>query len=163
MAIGLRSMRLRKEAGHHIDSKRLVPLWPDIFASLVEAVRISAGGYSHRSALTFLDRSGPNFQRPEGRNGWTADQPHRLPSETAGFPDAPQCLGLVMPVRTDMVEQPELATVPVDERARRVAEESAALLSAVSAGRLDTVQERVAFILNRYPGARDSDITLQLR
>jgi hypothetical protein len=68
-----------------------------------------------------------------------------------------------MPDRTDMVEQPELATVPVDERARRVAEESAALLSAVSAGRLDTVQERVAFILNRYPGARDSDITLQLR
>jgi hypothetical protein len=85
MAIGFRSMRLRKEAGHHIDSKRLVQLWPDIFASLVEAVRISAGGYSDLSALTFLDRSGPNFQRPGGGNGWTADQPHRLPFETAVF------------------------------------------------------------------------------
>jgi hypothetical protein len=32
----------------------------------------------------------------------------------------------------------------------------------LSSGRLDTIQEKVAWILNRYPSARDSDITLQL-
>ncbi|MFZ3377970.1 MAG: DUF3800 domain-containing protein [Chthoniobacterales bacterium] len=35
--------------------------------------------------------------------------------------------------------------------------------SALSSGRLDTIQEKVAWILNRYPSARDSDITLQLK
>jgi Protein of unknown function (DUF3800) len=60
-------------------------------------------------------------------------------------------------------EQGLLAPSPIDEKAKRIAEEREALLSAVSAGRLDTVQERVAFILNHYPGTRDSDITLQLR
>src|SRR5262245_47229828 len=38
-----------------------------------------------------------------------------------------------------------------------------ALLHAISAGKLDTLQERVAWILNRYPAARDSDIALQIR
>ncbi len=35
------------------------------------------------------------------------------------------------------------------------------ILRAVAAAKLDTLQERVAWILNHYPDARDSDITLQ--
>jgi hypothetical protein len=69
-----------------------------------------------------------------------------------------------MPDQPDVPpEQGLLAPSPVDEKAKRIAEEREALLSAVSAGLLDTVQERVAFILNHYPGTRDSDVTLQLR
>lgn len=37
------------------------------------------------------------------------------------------------------------------------------VLAAVAAAKLDTLQEKVAWILNHYPSARDSDITLQLR
>jgi hypothetical protein len=52
---------------------------------------------------------------------------------------------------------------PVDPRAERIAKEKEALLVRLSAGALDTIQEKVAYVLNRFPGARDSDITLQLR
>jgi hypothetical protein len=60
--------------------------------------------------------------------------------------------------------QPELpaapeAQVPVE---KSVVEERDALRRAVSAGKFDTLQERVAWILNHYPKARNSDLTLQL-
>jgi hypothetical protein len=66
-------------------------------------------------------------------------------------------------------DEPELAfdAAPVDAKAearrKRIEEEIAELQSALSSGRLDTIQEKVAWILNRYPSARDSDITLQLK
>jgi hypothetical protein len=37
------------------------------------------------------------------------------------------------------------------------------LLHAISAGKLDTLQERVAWILNHYPDSRDSDLALQIK
>src|SRR5438128_3772181 len=52
---------------------------------------------------------------------------------------------------------------PVDPRAEQIAKEKETLLVRLSAGALDTIQEKVAYVLNRFPGARDSDITLQLR
>jgi hypothetical protein len=59
---------------------------------------------------------------------------------------------------------PTAQLVPaVNSRAERIAREKEALLVALSAGALDTIQEKVAYVLNRFPGARDSDITLQLR
>ncbi len=39
----------------------------------------------------------------------------------------------------------------------------AELLHSVSAGKLDTLQERVALILNHHTDTRDSDIALQLK
>ena len=51
---------------------------------------------------------------------------------------------------------PELA-------ARELAAEQERVLAAVATGAFDTVEQKVAWILNAYPGARDSDITLQLR
>lgn len=44
-----------------------------------------------------------------------------------------------------------------------VEREREAVLHSVAGGKLDTLQERVAWVLNHYPDARDSDITLQLR
>ncbi len=38
-----------------------------------------------------------------------------------------------------------------------------AVLAAVSASRLDTLQKRVAWVLNHYPDARDSDVALYIR
>lgn len=37
------------------------------------------------------------------------------------------------------------------------------LLRAMSAGKLDNLQERVAWILNHYPDSRDSDIAPQIK
>jgi hypothetical protein len=37
------------------------------------------------------------------------------------------------------------------------------LLSAVSSCKLNTIEERVAWLLNHYPNTRDSDVTLQIR
>lgn len=44
-----------------------------------------------------------------------------------------------------------------------LAEQQERVLAAIAGAKLDTVQERVAWILNHHPEARDSDITLQLR
>src|SRR5438874_208666 len=66
-------------------------------------------------------------------------------------------------------EEPELEfdAVPIDAKAearrKKIEEEIAGLQSALSSGRLDTIQEKVAWILNRYPSTRDSDVTLQLK
>jgi hypothetical protein len=59
-------------------------------------------------------------------------------------------------------EQLELSPVE-DLKAQKIAEERAKVRDGVAAGRLDTMQEKVAWILNHYPEARDSDITLQLK
>ena len=42
-------------------------------------------------------------------------------------------------------------------------EKRSRILAGVASGKLDSLQERVAWILNHHPDARDSDITLQLR
>lgn len=44
----------------------------------------------------------------------------------------------------------------------KIEEKQTKVLRSVAAAKLDTLQERVAWILNHYPEARDSDITLQL-
>lgn len=61
-------------------------------------------------------------------------------------------------------EQLELSPNTVlDEKGQKIEKQRADLLNAVAASRLDTMQEKVAWILNHYPGTRDSDIALQLR
>lgn len=37
------------------------------------------------------------------------------------------------------------------------------MLGAVATGSFDTIEQKVAWILNTYPDTRDSDVTLQLR
>lgn len=49
-----------------------------------------------------------------------------------------------------------------EDRAARVAHEREELLTSVAAFQADTLQRRVAWILNYYPETRDSDIALQL-
>ena len=53
------------------------------------------------------------------------------------------------------VEQSADAQVEVQQKRDQV-------LRAVASGHLNTMQERVAWILNHHPETRDSDITLQL-
>lgn len=55
------------------------------------------------------------------------------------------------------------AAPPAETREERVEREKAKLVGAVAAGKLDHLQERVAWLLNHFPETRDSDITLQLR
>lgn len=50
-----------------------------------------------------------------------------------------------------------------DERIEKLEARREEVLLAVNSAKLDTIQRRVAWILNHYPEARDSDITLQLR
>jgi hypothetical protein len=54
----------------------------------------------------------------------------------------------------------QAATRTVKERA--VEAERGEVLASVAAAKLDTLQEKVAWILNHYPAARGSDITLQI-
>jgi hypothetical protein len=63
-------------------------------------------------------------------------------------------------------EAEHVGAPPADEplnRAERNRLERERLLAALASGRTSTLQERVAWILNQYPDARDSDIILQLR
>jgi len=46
---------------------------------------------------------------------------------------------------------------------KRISEERDNLLKKVSAFQLDTIQERVAWLLNNFPETRNSDITLQIK
>ncbi len=60
--------------------------------------------------------------------------------------------------------QPEPVDAADPEQAARELEaEQERVLAAVATGAFDTVEQKVAWILNTYPAARDSDITLQLR
>lgn len=61
-------------------------------------------------------------------------------------------------VRDERGGEKRLGRVSNEEKAAR---ERAALVEALSAGRTDKALERVAWILNRFPAARNSDITLQ--
>ena len=47
-------------------------------------------------------------------------------------------------------------------KAERINAEKAHILNAVSAGKLGTIPEKVAWLLNFFPKTRDSDITLQM-
>src|SRR5689334_2303114 len=60
-------------------------------------------------------------------------------------------------------EQLELAANhPSTEKAEKIERQRLSLLNAIAASRLDTMQEKVAWILNHHPETRDSDIELQL-
>jgi len=62
------------------------------------------------------------------------------------------------------VQQLELQPVPAPGEADEKLEvQRKRVLSAVASGHLDTMQERVAWIMNHHPETRDSDIALQLR
>jgi hypothetical protein len=67
-------------------------------------------------------------------------------------------------IDTSDVQQLELqpAHVPT-EAEEKIEAQRKRVLSAVASGHLDTMQERVAWILNHHPETRDSDIALQLR
>lgn len=56
----------------------------------------------------------------------------------------------------------DLSTTDHVDKEIKLEYEQAKILRLVASAKLDTLQERVAWILNHYPGARDSDITLQL-
>jgi hypothetical protein len=65
-----------------------------------------------------------------------------------------------------MGEKPELApdppAPPTVEDQEEIEKERHHLLRAISAGKLDTLQERVAWILNHHQDTRNSDIALQI-
>jgi len=69
-----------------------------------------------------------------------------------------------MDVQQDPEAQPqlELDYSQDSEKEARLNEERTKLLRSVAAAKLDTLQEKVAWILNHYPNTRDSDITLLL-
>lgn len=48
------------------------------------------------------------------------------------------------------------------DKAKKLEEVRATVLQSVGSAKLDTIQERVAWILNHHPNTRDSDIALQL-
>ena len=50
-----------------------------------------------------------------------------------------------------------------DQKQKEIEERRSLILEAVAASNADTLEQRVALILNNYPGARNSDITLQLK
>ena len=59
-------------------------------------------------------------------------------------------------------QQMELPNSPADEAAK-LEERRESLLRAVNSCQLNTMEERVAWLLNNFPKTRDSDITLQIR
>lgn len=67
------------------------------------------------------------------------------------------------PERSDSASGVESASTAESARPKRDVEaEKAAILAAVAAGRFDTIQQKVAWLLNHIPETRDSDVTLQL-
>lgn len=59
-------------------------------------------------------------------------------------------------------EQLELSPAPIN-KAEKIEKARAELLKAVDSCQLNTLEQRVAWILSRFPKTRDSDIALQLR
>src|SRR5918993_1156567 len=49
------------------------------------------------------------------------------------------------------------------DKQERVEAEKATLIRAVASAKLDTIQERVTWVLNHFPETRNSDITLQIK
>lgn len=68
-----------------------------------------------------------------------------------------------MSVESEDDAVPQEAESSEPHAASRLTQERGAVLSSVAASNPDTVLEKVAWILNNYPDARNSDITLQLR
>lgn len=56
----------------------------------------------------------------------------------------------------------DLNTSEEADKEAKLQDEQEKILRSVASAKLDTLQERVAWILNHYLAARDSDITLQL-
>ncbi len=51
----------------------------------------------------------------------------------------------------------------VNEKEQKIKKERDSILSKISSYQLDTLTERVAWVLNNYPDSRNSDITLQIK
>jgi hypothetical protein len=72
-------------------------------------------------------------------------------------------LGTLMALNVnDAHEQPELSSSSTNDAVKLEARRER-LLHAVNSSELNTMEERVAWLLNNYPKTRDSDITLQIR
>jgi len=76
---------------------------------------------------------------------------------------------MAMPATNTDVATPDAGRNQSQEEAEKQAQQEAKrearrqkLLAAVSSGQPQTIEERVAWVLNAFPKARDSDITLQL-
>jgi len=59
-------------------------------------------------------------------------------------------------------EQPEASLQEADSKEAQRAQKRTLILESIGGGNLGTMELRVAWILNSYPEARDSDIKLQL-
>lgn len=69
----------------------------------------------------------------------------------------------IMPLEeNDAPEQLELSSNSSNDAATLEAKREQ-LLRAINSSQLDTMEERVAWLLNNFPKTRDSDITLQIR
>lgn len=60
-------------------------------------------------------------------------------------------------------DQPTLDLELRNEKQERLEAEKAATVRAVASAKFDTIQERVAWVLNHFPDTRNSDIALQLK
>lgn len=60
-------------------------------------------------------------------------------------------------------DQPTLDLNLQDEKQERLEAEKATVIRAVASAKFDTIQERVAWVLNHFANTRNSDITLQLK
>lgn len=60
-------------------------------------------------------------------------------------------------------DQPTLDLNLGDEKRERLEAEKATVVRAVASAKFDTIQERVAWILNHFPNTRNSDIALMLK
>lgn len=72
-------------------------------------------------------------------------------------------MGYVMRTLWDYAEEQQLGQEPIFEEASEIEGEQQEILRRISSFSVNTVRDRVAWILNYYPEARDSDITLQLK
>lgn len=63
-------------------------------------------------------------------------------------------------------QSPDQSTLDLElrnEKQERLEAEKAATVRAVASAKFDTIQERVAWVLNHFPDTRNSDIALQLK
>ena len=60
-------------------------------------------------------------------------------------------------------DQPTLDLELRNEKQERLEAEKVATVRAVATAKFDTIQERVAWVLNHFPDTRNSDIALQLK
>ncbi len=64
---------------------------------------------------------------------------------------------------TDDQEPADSLQQSIEDRERKIEEERQVLLTRVGSSDVSTLRHRVAWLLNRYPSTRNSDIALQLK